>query len=105
MFILGPRLDLTLRRSKLASEDLMKQATRKVKSLKVTKKKNISVDGLGTTHGRIHVGKQDINKLQTRKMKGLRKTPEEKKAERLRKRKSTDGVDSEDAAKVAKVQE
>lgn len=102
---LGPQLDFTLRRSKLASEDLMKQATRKVKGLKVTKKKNISVDGLGTTHGRIHVGKQDINKLQTRKMKGLRKTQQEKKEERLRKRKSVEGGTSlEDAAKKPRVQ-
>lgn len=70
----------------------MKQATRKPKVLKVVKKKNVSVDGLGTKHGRIHIGKQDINKLQTRKMKGLRKTAEEKKAERKLKlkRKSTE---------------
>lgn len=71
----GPRLDLSLRRTKLASEDLMKHACRKPKELKVHKKQNVSIDGLGTKHGRIHVGKQEINKLQTRKMKGLRKSP------------------------------
>ncbi|KAJ3640785.1 hypothetical protein Zmor_027326 [Zophobas morio] len=83
---MGPRIDLTLRRSKLPSEDLMKEALRKPKELKVTKKKNISVDGLGTTHGRIHVGKQEIQKIQTRKMKGLKKTPEEIKMKRAAKR-------------------
>lgn len=88
-------MDLTLRRSKLASEDLMKEALRKPKVLKVVKKKNISVDGLGTKHGRIHIGKQDINKLQTRKMKGLRKTTEEKKADRKLKRKSAGEVNIE----------
>lgn len=70
-----------MRRSKLPSEDLLKLATRKPKELKVVKKKNISRDGLGTTHGRIHVGKQQIMKIQTRKMKGLRKTnPKKQKA-------------------------
>lgn len=58
----------------------MKEACRKPRELKVTKKKNISTDGLGTTHGRIHMGKQDISKLQTRKLKGLKKSIEEKKA-------------------------
>ncbi|XP_966621.2 ribosome production factor 2 homolog [Tribolium castaneum] len=83
---MGPRIDLSLRRSKLPSEDLMKEALRKPKELKVSKKKNISVDGLGTTHGRIHVGKQEINKIQTRKMKGLKKTTDEKKLKRAAKR-------------------
>jgi len=81
---IGPRLDFTLRRSKLSSEDLMKHACRKPKVLKVIKKKNISKDGLGTIHGRIHVGKQEIASLQTRKMKGLKKTPEERKAEKVK---------------------
>lgn len=76
---LGPRVDFAVRRNKLASEDLMKQACRKPKELKITQKKNISVDDLGTKHGRIHMGKQEINKIQTRKMKGLKKTPEERK--------------------------
>lgn len=81
---IGPRVNLTLRRSRLASEDLMKQALRKPKVLKVVKRKNISVDGLGTTRARIHVGKQQINRIQTRKMKGLRKTMAERKAQRLK---------------------
>lgn len=84
---MGPRADYTLRRSKLPSEDLMKEACKKPKQLKPKPKKNISTDGLGTTHGRIHLGKQEIDKLQTRKMKGLKKTPEERKAERVAKRK------------------
>lgn len=64
----------------------MKEACHKPKALKVTKKKNISTDGLGTVHGQIHVGKQDIPSIQTRKMKGLKKTIKERKAELSRKR-------------------
>lgn len=77
---IGPRIDFTLRRTKLPTEDLMKEACRKPKELKVTKKKNITTDELGNTQGRIHIGKQEINKIQVRKMKGLKKTVQEKKA-------------------------
>lgn len=64
----------------------MKQACRKPKELRITVKKNVSVDGLGTKHGRIHMGKQEINKIQTRKMKGLKKTASERKEERKAKK-------------------
>ncbi|KAJ8984882.1 hypothetical protein NQ317_002722 [Molorchus minor] len=84
---IGPRVDFSLRRSKLPDEDLMREACRKPKELKVTKKKNISTDELGTKHGRIHIGKQEINKLQTRKMKGLKKTAAERKAEKAKMKK------------------
>lgn len=78
----------------------MKQACRKPKELKKTVKKNISVDGLGTKHGRIHIGKQNIDKLQTRKMKGLKKTTEERALDKTRKRKSMDSEDHEIRKKI-----
>ncbi|CAH2002795.1 unnamed protein product [Acanthoscelides obtectus] len=81
---IGPRVDFRLRRSKLPDEDLMREACRKPKELKVTKKKNISADDLGNVHGRIHIGKQNIDKIQTRKMKGLKKTAAERKAEKTK---------------------
>lgn len=80
---MGPRVDFTLRRAKLAAEDLMRQALRTPREAKVGKKKNVTTDGLGTTHGRIHLGKQDVGRLQTRKMKGLRKTVEERRQQKL----------------------
>ncbi|XP_017878376.1 ribosome production factor 2 homolog [Ceratina calcarata] len=89
---IGPRADLICRRTKLASEDLFKQACKKPKELKVKKKKNMSVDNLGSTFGRIHVGAQKLNRIQTRKMKGLKKTMAEKKAGT--KRKNVDSNDS-----------
>ncbi|CAG9858379.1 unnamed protein product [Phyllotreta striolata] len=81
---IGPRVDFTLRRSKLPDEDLMKEACRKPKELRVIKKQNISTDELGNTHGRVHMGKQNIKTIQTRKMKGLKKTAAERKAEKLK---------------------
>ena len=68
----GPRVDFTVRRTKLATADLMKHACRQPKERRVKKKKNLSKDALGTTHGRVHMSKQNLDELQTRKMKGLR---------------------------------
>ncbi|XP_006019541.1 ribosome production factor 2 homolog isoform X2 [Alligator sinensis] len=75
---MGPSLDLVMRRTHLASDDLYKLSLKQPKALKPKKKKNISRDVFGTTYGRIHMKKQDLGKLQTRKMKGLRKRPAER---------------------------
>lgn len=78
---IGPSMDLIIRRTKIASEDLYKTAMRQPAILRVAKRKNVSRDELGNVHGRIHVGKQNITAIQTRKMKGLKKTSTKKKAE------------------------
>ena len=85
---IGPRMDLTLRRTHLASDDLFKTASKQIKNARRTEKrktKNITDDGLGGTLGRIHVPAQNVGngRLQTRKMKGLKDTPEEKKLKQL----------------------
>ncbi|XP_008211265.1 ribosome production factor 2 homolog [Nasonia vitripennis] len=100
---IGPRMDLRVRRNKLATDDLFKQACKKPKELKVKKKKNITSDSLGTTHGRIHMGAQKLNTIQTRKMKGLRKTLAERKAEK--KRKSLGAESADESSKKLKVAE
>uniref|UniRef100_I3N1W6 Ribosome production factor 2 homolog n=1 Tax=Ictidomys tridecemlineatus TaxID=43179 RepID=I3N1W6_ICTTR len=89
---MGPSLDLVVRRTHLASDDLYKLSMKMPKALKPKKKKNISHDTFGTTYGRIHMQKQDLSKLQTRKMKGLKKRPaeritedQEKKSKRMKK--------------------
>ena len=70
---MGPRADLVLRRSRLASDDLFKLARKQPKALRPPKdRKNRSKDVFGTHLARIHVGKQDINELQTRKTKALK---------------------------------
>lgn len=82
MYITGPSIDFSIRRTKIASEDLYKLSRKQPKQLRVTKKKNVTRDELGNTHGRVHVGKQNVKKVQTRKVAALRATPEEKKAKR-----------------------
>merc|ERR1711994_1119028 len=81
-------MDLVVRRTHLASDDLFRTACKQIKNAKRTEKrktKNITWDGLGGTLGRIHVPSQNVGdgRLQTRKMKGLKDTPEEKKAKQL----------------------
>ena len=81
---IGPRMNLVIRRTHLASSDLFKTACKQVKNIqKVKKVKNITEDGLGTQHGRVHVPAQNIGTLQTRKMKGFKETPEERKLKQL----------------------
>jgi len=87
----GPRLDLTLRRTKTGSHDLKLQSMRKPRVLKTkenkegivskSKQKNIEADALGDKMGRVHIGKQDLSQLVLKNMKGLqkkRKRPTEK---------------------------
>lgn len=76
---IGPHVDFVLRRRKLATDDLVKQATRIPAQLKPKKVKNIKKDPLGTTHGRVHMQRQDYSKLRTRKMKGLKEPKGNKK--------------------------
>ncbi|XP_048768209.1 ribosome production factor 2 homolog [Ostrea edulis] len=69
---IGPSLDLVIRRTKLASDDLYKRALKQPKTIKPKKKKNVSHDAFGSKLGNIHMQKQNLDKLQTRKMKGLK---------------------------------
>lgn len=83
---IGPSIDFSVRRTKIASEDLYKLSRKQPRQLKMVQKKNISRDKLGNTHGRVHLGKQNIGKVQTRKVRALKKTPEEKKSKRQEKK-------------------
>ncbi|BFZ24729.1 hypothetical protein BsWGS_27767 [Bradybaena similaris] len=76
---MGPSLDLSMRRTRLASDDLFKRALKKPVEAKPKKKKNISRDDLGNKLGRIHMKTQDFNKLQARKLKGLKRSAPRKK--------------------------
>jgi ribosome production factor 2 len=77
--LMGPSLDLVLRRHQPPDPELLKQSLKrpKLKKQDVEKglgkrKKNLEVDDMGDLRGRVHIAKQDLSKLQTRKMKGLK---------------------------------
>lgn len=65
-------MDLTIRRTRLASPDVMKQALRQPRETKVKKVKNVKQSILGTVIN-VHKEKQDLGQMQTRKMKGLKR--------------------------------
>lgn len=69
---MGPRFDILLRRSKLASNDLWKVACKQPVQVQVKKTKNISMDVFGTKVARIHLGRQELRRIQTRKVKALK---------------------------------
>lgn len=75
---IGPRIDLTLRRTHLASQDLFKRSLKQPEQLKKKSVKNINRDKMGSTLGRIHMQRQDYNKLQLRKLKAFKRTPQER---------------------------
>ncbi|KAI0564716.1 Ribosome production factor 2-like protein [Gracilaria domingensis] len=70
----GPRFDLELRRSRVASEALMKSAMKRPRDPAFVRKvKNVSRDDIGDKKGRIHIDRQDLSKLALARMKGLNK--------------------------------
>ncbi|XP_034942752.1 ribosome production factor 2 homolog [Chelonus insularis] len=95
----GPSMDLQIRRTKFASDDLFKQSCRKPKQLKEKKKKNITVDGQGSVLATIHVGAQNIRNIQTKRMKGLKRHSLENK--KVEKRKAEDSSENPKQAKIS----
>lgn len=79
---IGPSLDLVLRRSQLADNDLLRLACKVPPQTKAKKKKNISRTALGDTLGRVHMQKQDLGTLQVRKTKAISKAKHDKLAKR-----------------------
>lgn len=61
---MGPQLDLVIRRTQLADHDHFSQACKQKPKLPKSKRnKNVTKDELGTTHGKIHIGRQDFDKM------------------------------------------
>lgn len=87
---IGPSLDLTIRRTKLASDDFYKKTLKQPTAIKQKKVKNVTTNDLGTKMGRIHMEKQDFGQLQTRKMKGLKRNLTNEQEQTNEKRKKTE---------------
>jgi len=76
---IGPSLDLSLRRTHLASEDLMRSACKQVSNVRGKKKvKNVEQDAFGSKLGRVHIVPQQISTIQTRKVRALKVSKQEK---------------------------
>lgn len=70
---MGPCFDISIKRTKYGSDDLMKLATKVPKEVQAKKVKNISRSGFGDKMGTIHMQPQDLSKLALSRMKGLKK--------------------------------
>eukprot|EP01094_Clydonella_sp_ATCC50884_P015722 TRINITY_DN2634_c0_g1_i1.p1 TRINITY_DN2634_c0_g1~~TRINITY_DN2634_c0_g1_i1.p1 ORF type:complete len:337 (+),score=119.97 TRINITY_DN2634_c0_g1_i1:69-1013(+) len=70
---IGPRMDLTLRRTHFAARDLMEVAMKVPQQLQPKKAKNIAKSTLGDTLATIHMGRQDLSTLTTKRMKALKR--------------------------------
>ena len=64
---MGPRLDLSIKRVKIADAFVMKQATKVPRVVKPKKEKNVEFDAAGHEYGRIHMEKQSDITLQFEK--------------------------------------
>ena len=72
---MGPSLDLRIRRTRYASDDLMSLAMTQPKAMAHAPKKvkNVTRSKLLGKQGRLHLPKQDLSKMATAKMKGLKR--------------------------------
>uniref|UniRef100_UPI00358E3C6D ribosome production factor 2 homolog n=1 Tax=Myxine glutinosa TaxID=7769 RepID=UPI00358E3C6D len=74
---MGPSLDLTPRRVRIASQDLFKRAMRRPPAVLRKPRKNVSRDAFGSKLGRIHMQHQQLDTLQLRRGRALRKPRQE----------------------------
>jgi ribosome production factor 2 len=73
----GPSMDLAVRRTKLGSDDLRKEASKQPKELKPTKTKNQGTTALKESVGSVHVPRQKMDNLTTKKPRGLKRSRSE----------------------------
>ena len=91
---MGPSFDMIIRRTKFASEDMMRQALKIPASVKSSKVKNITKDEFAK-RGIIHVQQENLATLQQKKQKGLRVSS---------KRKAKEGKEEQNPSKRSKTE-
>lgn len=70
--LMGPSLDLEIRRIHENVSDLKKQSLRVPRGVKAVKVKNVTHNVFGERLGRMHMTKQEVDKMQVRKIKALK---------------------------------
>lgn len=76
--LMGPSLDLEIRRIHENTGALKKQSLIVPKTIKPTKVKNVTHNVFGEKIGRVHMTKQEVDKMQVRKIKALKILRKEK---------------------------
>jgi len=85
---IGPSFDMTVRRTRLASEDLKQESLTIPRTLTRKKKKGFTRTPTGT-RGRVHTSSQDFDQIATKKMKGLKRKRENTGEDKRKKEKKT----------------
>lgn len=70
--LMGPSLDLEIRRVHENNTQLKKLSLMVPKTTKPTKVKNVTHNVFGEKIGRLHMTKQEVDKMQVRKIKALK---------------------------------
>jgi len=97
--LMGPSINLTIRRTKLAGEEQYKKACKQARVIKKAYEKNIKTTGLGETKGRVFVERQNLESLGLFKRKKIRKSVDKEKENGKEKRKRTPvAIESEEKA-------
>ena len=76
--LMGPSLDLEVRRIHENTTDLKKQSLRIPRGQKAVKVKNVSHNVFGEKIGRVHMTRQEVDRMQVRKIKALKVLRKEK---------------------------
>lgn len=89
---IGPRLDLTIRRKKLASQDDYKRSISRKSYLTQKAHRNVELNNMGDRLGRVHVQQPDLKTLEIRK---YRRYVDKGKRDLERKKNSENGQNEE----------
>lgn len=76
--LMGPSLDLEVRRIHENTTDLKKQSLRVPRGQKAVKVKNVTHNVFGEKIGRVHMTRQEVDRMQVRKIKALKVLRKEK---------------------------
>lgn len=71
--LVGPSMDLTIRRTRSAPTDLQKLAMQTPRGMRSIKRKNMERGLFGDKMARVHLGRQNLDEIALSKMKGLKK--------------------------------
>ena len=91
----GPCFDMTVRRDKMATYELFKDACKKPKIRNIEKKradKNKYTNVFGETKGKVFIQHADLDTLATRKFKGMRNSDKAKAAAKAEKKLEAEDV-------------
>eukprot|EP01133_Synstelium_polycarpum_P015004 gene15004-17742_t len=75
---MGPSFDITVRRNKMPSEEVVADSLKVHRSVVPKSVRNVDTNELGETYGTVHKGRQNFDEIALRKVRALRKSHKER---------------------------